>query len=174
MGEDRVRWLDEALDIEREGAECYERAASECKNELCKRVFQMLHEDEITHMRRMEEIHAALASGEGWRDGAASFESHADEVRGVFERISDEFDKDVRADSSDLDALKAGMELELAAIGFYSNWLKLAADPAERAFVERLIKEENGHYAALSDMHLYLTDPEAWFMKKEKSTLDGA
>jgi rubrerythrin len=71
-------------------------------------------------------------------------------------------------------ALEAGMSLEIASIDFYQKRLNEAQEKAEKEFLTQMIKEEQMHHRLLSDMKLYLNDPSAWFIEKERHGLDGA
>jgi rubrerythrin len=65
-------------------------------------------------------------------------------------------------------------DFEVRSIAFYENHLAQATDPLEQAFLKQMVQEEKSHYQALQDTHYYLTDPEGWFMEKERAGLEGA
>ena len=80
----------------------------------------------------------------------------------------------IKADTSDLEALDVGIDLENRAVAFYEGHLAKARDPMEREFIERMVAEERFHHSALVDMKAYLVDPTAWFTEREHHGLDGA
>lgn len=166
--------LSKALEIEKRGIDYYKKAVSECKNELGKKIFQMLLEDESIHMDRIRRIFGALATGDGWSKELIEFKSHKSDVKNLFKEIVKKHEKNISAETSDVEALKIGMDFELATVKFYEEKLKESTSDLEREFIKRMIDEENYHYEALNDTHFYLTNPEAWFLEKEKITLDGA
>ena len=81
--------------------------------------------------------------------------------------------KNITANTSDLEALDMGIDLESRSITFYKENLTKAQDSLEREFIEEMIGEENSHHAVLSDMKLYLSDPAGWFFEHEHTGLDG-
>jgi len=64
--------------------------------------------------------------------------------------------------------------MEQGAVNFYMDSLVQATDPIEKEFVELMIREERGHYAALTDLRQYFENPESWFIEKEHQHFDGA
>jgi rubrerythrin len=65
-------------------------------------------------------------------------------------------------------------DFEGRSIAFYENHLAQATEPLEQAFLKQMVQEEKSHYRALQDTHYYLSDPEGWFMEKERAGLEGA
>jgi len=82
--------------------------------------------------------------------------------------------KNFAVNTSDLEALDMGIDLELRSLTFYKENLTMARDPLEREFIEQMINEENSHHTVLSDLKLYLSDPAGWFLMHEHTGLDGA
>jgi rubrerythrin len=81
--------------------------------------------------------------------------------------------KNLKTEATDLEALDTGLSFEEASLNFYLEYRDRAGDPLEAAFLEQMILEERGHLQALKDTRFYLTDPEGWFMEKERAGLDG-
>ncbi len=67
-----------------------------------------------------------------------------------------------------------GLDFESASVKFYQEHRARTTDPLEAAFLDQMILEEKEHWKALKDTRYYLTDPEGWFMEKERAGLDGA
>lgn len=174
ISKESLTMLSKALEIEKRGIDYYKKAMSECKNELGRKIFQMLLEDEFVHIERIKQIFDTLTTGGEWSKEMFEFKSHKSDIKKLFEEIAKKQEKNIRAEPSDVEALKIGMDFELATIKFYEEKLKESTEDLEREFVKRMIDEENYHYNALNDTHFYLTNPEAWFLEKEKITLDGA
>jgi len=169
-----LEMLSKALEIEKKGMDYYKKAVGACENELGKKMFQMLLDDEKVHMGRIKKIYESLEGGGKWSEKMSEFKSHRNDVNNLFKEIAKKHGKEIHALTSDVEALKVGMNFELATVKFYEESLKDASDDLERKFIKRMVGEENYHYDALSDAHFYLTNPEAWFLEKEKITLDGA
>ena len=89
-GSDRsLRMLQAALEKEQKGREFYEKAASECVNELGRDVFRVLAQEEVIHIKRVKQIYESLQGGKSWTDDwtcscrAGAFPSSADSVAGL-------------------------------------------------------------------------------------------
>jgi len=170
--ETACKMLSVALEMERKGKEFYEKSARTCEAEECKKVFEMLASEEAVHMKMIDKIYEDLSSDQPWCEDWQDMESGSD-LKEVFAKIS-ERSAGIKADSSDLEAVDAAVKLEESAMEFYKDQLSKAEDPVEKDFLGRMGREEKSHFLALTDMKLYLSDPDAWFREKERGGLDGA
>ncbi|NOZ02332.1 MAG: ferritin family protein [Deltaproteobacteria bacterium] len=168
-----LNMLNTALQMEEKGFEFYRKAADECKEETAREVFSTLMKDEVLHVKRIKAIYAGMEGGGAWSNEWKEFRVEHGDLALMFRAIAEKHGSNVRADSSDLEAVEVGIGFESQAVKFYSEQLPAAADPVEKAFVEAMIAEERSHHAALTDMKLYLTDPAAWFAGVEGSGTDG-
>jgi rubrerythrin len=166
--------LSTALEMEKKGADFYDKAVSECQNELGREMFRMLMKEELIHMDRILKIYELLKSGKAWSDEWRSIKSDNREIGVLFKEMASAHGQDITATTSDIDALDVGIDFESRAITFYEDHLSEAEDSLEREFLQHLITEERGHHAALSDMKLYFSDSASWFAEMERSGLDGA
>ncbi len=173
--EDRaVQMLAKALEMETKGKAFYEKASSTSTNALGREIFQMLMNDEIVHMDRIRKIYELLNAGRAWSGEWKAMKVEHKDLQTLFTEMASEHGSKIKAEPSDLEALDVGIDLEQRAVAFYEENLPKATDPLEREFTERMIAEERYHYGALSDMKLYLSDPTAWFLERERGGLDGA
>jgi len=60
------------------------------------------------------------------------------------------------------------IDFEMRSVEFYEEQLPKATDSLEQEFIKKMIVEERGHHAALTDMKFYLSDPAGWFREKER------
>jgi rubrerythrin len=171
---DSIEMLSTALAMEEKGREFYEKAASECKNDLGVDLFRQLAADEIRHITAIKEISRSIEScgrfAEGWESCGGE---HAD-VAAFFDALAARHGTAMRCEAGDMDAVEVAIDMELRAIMFYMQRLGKTSDPAERRFLHAVVAEEHSHHAALTDMRFYLTNPEAYFAEKERAGLDGA
>lgn len=169
-----LKMLKTALEMEEAGKGFYEKAAATCTNELGREMFSSLMADEIVHMQRIQEIFESIQGTEKWTKEWEKIHSkgHSD-LRKVFGEFTKKHGPHVKADSADIQALSVGIDLEQKAITYYEDHLKTATDEIERAFLKKMIVEEHKHHEILSDTKLYLTDPAAWFVESEHSSVDG-
>jgi len=168
-----LKMLSQALKLEERGEKFYIEAIKKCNNEMGKEIFAMLRKDEVVHRQRIRSIYESLNAGRGWSEEWEEFKIEHGEIGGIFAKLAKEHGKEIKPDASDLEALNIGVDLEQHSIKFYREHLGKSGDPLEKSFLERMISEEQTHFAALNDMRDYLTDPEAWFLKKERILPSG-
>ena len=92
----------------------------------------------------------------------------------LFQNLAGQEKKKIKAETTDLEAIDIGLDFESASVKFYQDHRAKAVDPIETAFLDQMIQEEKEHWKALKDTRYYLTDPEGWFMEKERAGLDGS
>ena len=162
-----LKWLSSALEIEETGNDFYVKALSTCQNETGRQVLDMLRKDELIHMRRIRNIYEAIDKGHGWTEEWKDMKIDHDSIKSLFVSLKAKHADELKAESSDLDALTVGIDLEQKSIKFYKQHMAKAADPLEKSFLEHMIDEEQNHFFALLDMKDFLIDPAAWHFKKE-------
>jgi rubrerythrin len=162
-----------ALEMEEKGRAFYKEAASSCHNLQCKEIFSALIEDELVHIRRIKQIHDSLTTSKCWTRDWETIKGSQKEVGALFKDLAAKAREKIKAETSDLEAVDMGLDFEQASINYYQDHRTRATDPLEAAFLDQMIIEEKGHWRALKDTRYYLTDPEGWFIEKEKAGLDG-
>ena len=167
-----ARALEIALQMEIEGKGFYHKAGERSDNLLAKNLFQRLDADEDVHIQKINEIYEAIKSRAEWPEKETTFE-HEKSLRSMFREAIEGMDKEVKASSSELEALKMAMIMEDKSYSLYKSRDEEAASAAEKSFYQALTAEEREHYLALLDSYEYLTDPQGWFIQKEHWGLDG-
>lgn len=168
-----MEMLAQALEIETRGMNFYKDAIAKCTNNLGREIFATLMGDENVHIERIKAIYDSLKSTNSWTDRWQKMENKHESVEKLFTDIANKTGTNIKADTSDINALDVGMGFEQKSVKFYEDHLLKATDPMERKFVEKMIGEERSHYKVLADMKLYLSDPSAWFTEQEHHGLDG-
>lgn len=166
--------LEAALNLEEKGRAYYEKAIRDVQSRLGREMLDALMREELVHMDRIRMIAGALKAEQTWTVEWKTLVVDKNEVNAIFNKMAREHKSMIRAEASDLDVLRFGIDLELESIAFYEDCLKRAQDPQEKDFLAQIVGEERGHHASLEDMHLFLTNPQAWFTEHEHSSLDGA
>lgn len=169
-----LEMLNIALEKEERGRAFYKDAVAKCSSSIGKDMFRSLMADEGIHIKRIKLIYDALGKGQDWSSEWKSHKVENEDLHKLFRSRMVELGPQVKVDSGDLDAIKIGLEMEQGALSFYEAQLAKATDTLEKDFINCMIVEERGHFAALEDIKLYLEDPASWFSEKEKPTLDGA
>ncbi|HMK36581.1 MAG TPA: ferritin family protein [Desulfomonilaceae bacterium] len=168
-----LQMLATALEKEIKGAEFYRDAMAKCSNQVGKELFRCLMADEGIHIKRVKQIYESLHRGQPWSETWKS-EAPSEDLNKLTKKRITELGAAVTADTNDMEALKIGIQMEQGAINFYEDQLKKASNPLESEFIKCMIAEERTHFQALEDVILYFTDPESWYIEKERPPIDGA
>jgi len=172
-GEKILRWFLTAMEMEDKGRGFYLKVAKETRDDLAKKVFKMLAEDELVHKQRFQKIFSSIKEGKGWKEDWQKIRIAHSEPTKLFKEWAKKQGKNLKAEATEKQAISAGIGLEERSIAFYSERLSEAREEAEKKFLEQLVIEERTHHQILTDYKFYLEDPGAWFTEKEKPGLDG-
>lgn len=168
-----IDMLNTALEMEEKGKTFYEKAVKTCGNPQCQEIFSSLVKDEVLHQDRIKQIHDTLTSGRCWTRDWESIKGSSENLGLLFKNLAARERKKIKAETTDVEALNIGLDFELTSVKFYQDHRVKTSDPLESAFLDQMIQEEKEHWKALKDTRYYLTDPEGWFMEKERAGLDG-
>jgi rubrerythrin len=168
-----VKVLQLAVQMEIDGKEFYQKASRKSSNKLAKELFRQLASEEDIHRKRFEEIYKALKRGRNWPDVEPSFEKGR-KIKSLFAEATKALGSKFKVAESELDAIKAAMDMEIRSYNLYHSRSAESTLPVEKRFYKTLAGEERGHHLALLDSYEYLSDPAGWFTKKEHWSLDGA
>ncbi len=169
-----IDMLSTALKMEEKGKAFYKKALNDCLNPQCKEIFSALMGEEIIHTSRIKQIHNTLTSSKCWTRDWETIKGSGENLETLFRDLAKKKTGEKNQDqTTDLEAIDMGLDFELASIKFYEEHRTRSTDPLERAFLDQMILEEKNHWKALKDTRYYLTDPEGWFIEKERAGLDG-
>ena len=166
-----LRALRVAIQMEVDGKDFYLKASQKSSNELGKKLLESLASEEDVHRQKFEEIYWALKEKKGWPE-ADFTPDDGKNLRTLFATAT-AVGLGVKAQASELDAVKAAMDMENKSYDYYINQGQTATYSGEREFYEALMAQERGHYLVLLDYYEYLKDPAGWFVQKEHPSLDG-
>jgi rubrerythrin len=169
-----VQMLCTALEMEEKGRAFYEKAATTAENPLGKEIFRMLIEDEKIHRERIQKISDSLTRDNKWTEDWKQLQCPYSNLGQLFRDLAAKQGKAGLSNANDLEAIKIAQDFELQSIALYENQRTQTVEPLEQNFLDQMVVEEKGHYLALQDTHYYLSDPEGWFIEKERAGLDGA
>ncbi len=161
-----------AIQMETDGKEYYLKASRESSNELGKKLLQSLAAEENIHRQKFEEIYNAIRNKKAWP--VTDFQPDKGKgLRTVFARVTEELGSNIKAPTTELDAVQIAMDMENKTYDFYNNQSKKATYSAEIDFYQTLAIEEREHHLVLLDYYEYLKDPAGWFVTKEHPSLNG-
>lgn len=170
--------LSTALKMEKKGRLYYQQAAGESRNELARRIFQTLADEEDAHVEHLRRLWDELKGGATWDGDSPALRNAVDEgllqattedIRSFFSLVAHHHASAFEPDADDVGALQLSIEFEERAVSFYQNQLDLAEDPLERRFLKVMIEEEREHHAALVELKGFLADTGAWITDGTRS-----
>ena len=170
---ERLNALEVALNNETRERKFYLKHAKRTKNPLGKRMFQQIGDDELEHYQRLKQLHQKWAKQEKWPE-TVPLKVKDTIVRDVLLEFVQKVDETAKADSDDLEAIRAALDFEAKGAKFYAELRDNVSDAKEKQFFDLLSKMENEHYISLKDTEEYFIDPASWYRKAEHHTLDGA
>jgi rubrerythrin len=165
--------LSTALEMEEKGKSFYEKALLTCHQELGVKIFAMLKKDEDVHVQRIHAIYEQLKGAHAWSEDWKTMRVEHGDLGQIFRTLANVHGQNIKADTGDLEALAVGLDFEFRSVEFYKEQLGQATDTLEKEFIACMIKEEESHHQALSDMKFFLADPAAWFRDHERTAFDG-
>jgi len=170
--EKTVKGLQTAIQMEIDGKEYYLKASQSSENQMGKKLFERLADEEDIHRQKFEEIFGAIRNKKTWPK--TNFQPDGGKrLRTIFARTTGKISPEVKVAAAEPDAVKTAMDMENKTLDFYTNRSKNASYDAERDFYQALAAEEREHHLVLLDYYEYLKDPAAWFVTKEHHSLDG-
>jgi len=167
-----IKVLQLAVQMEADGKEFYQKASRKSNNKLAKELFRQLANEEDVHRKKFEEIYKALKRGQNWPDVAPASEN-GKKIKSLFAEATKALGSKFEVAESELEAIKAAMDMEIRSYNLYHSRSKETTLPVEKHFYETLAGEERGHHLALVGSYEYLSDPAGWFTQKEHWSLDG-
>jgi len=157
LSDEVIEGIEMAIEIEKEGRKFYLDAADKTDNELAKKMFSSLADDESAHIVTFQKIFDTMSGSEEWRE-LANVSPRVGKVP-VFEG---KVEKRENIDQSDLDALRIAMDSERKSIELYRKTAAAAEDPLAEKIFSRIEEEEKYHYDLLQAQYDSLTNSGFW------------
>ena len=158
--------LEMASKMETDAIQFYTEAAQKTKYPAGKKMFQTIAEDEKRHLEMIAQIIKGLQI-------TAKDVSPMKNVKSVFETMKNEMMKKVEVSTDELEAFKIAMKMEQEGVEFYKKALAKSKTEKEKALFERLIPEEQQHYAIFSNSYQFLANTGSWFLWEERAIVEG-
>lgn len=137
-----------AIKAEKDSMDFYRRASSVAKNERTKKVFDMLANEEVGHLKAFFDHY----KGADFGDLATYINSPVDTKNPTYMKL----EKAISEDMIEKKALELALEEEKACIGQYTQLAEGVVDPGVRAVFTRVVKETQGHYALIESEYAHL------------------
>jgi rubrerythrin len=176
MAESReiIEALNRSIEMEEEGRRFYIDASKKTKNEIGKRVFEALADDETRHIAAIRLYCDTIAKKDKSPQLCAAMPRHKDiKERLLFGRKEEELLKSVPEGSDALKAYEVAMQMENEGYAFYKKMFEGSQDRDLKDLYKFLLDEEETHYELIESTYKYMKDPEAWFAEQEKPIVEG-
>ena len=150
-----------ATTMEINGRSFYEHVADITHNELGKKMFKKLAQDEIEHITTFGEIFTSVLNSDEWKKYTDQEENNKETV---LEKLKARVKKEEHEErASDLEAIRIGMELERESIDQYEKWAQETSGDKVQEIFKKIIEEEKFHYDLLQAEYDNITNTGFWF-----------
>jgi rubrerythrin len=171
--QDRVNALETALSNETAEHDFYTRHAERTRNIFGKMLFKKIAAEELEHCEKIKELHDRWKKAERWPE-TIPLSVQGTQVKDFIRTMKQEAADITAGHDDDLKAVRTALGFELKGRDFYARLRDDLKDEREKAFFELLSGIEHAHYLSLLEAEEFLTNPAAWYRKKDKSGwLDG-
>ena len=173
MEQRMAKAIKRAMDFEIHGKAFFIEAASKVKSPLAKKMFEQIASEEDEHMKYISTISKKLNAKHDWPDFKIEDNSYESRLKEVFISTLKAEKEKIKSDQEELDIIEQAVRIEENGRKMYMSLYEEAAEGFEKDFYKTMADMEYSHFRSFKDTHLYLSDPEAWFMEQEKAGLDG-
>lgn len=144
--------LEEALKLaiqgEKDSMDFYRKAASVAKNERAKKVFELLANEEVGHLKAFFQHYR----GKEFGDVESYMKTPPDTNNATYKALL----KVVGDATMEQQALEIAMKEEKSVVDHYSVLAKDIVDPLVKGIFERVVKETQGHYDMIEDEYMHI------------------
>jgi rubrerythrin len=155
--------IGEAIKLEIQGQAFFSHAAGATRNELGRKMFTRLAQEEVRHLDAFSRLFSAVIKSDEWKK-----QVRTEELRGSSAVIAALAERLKRAEGqSEVEALRIGLELEQKAIDFFSGTAAGSTDPQAREIFEKIAEEERFHYDLLQAQYDSVTGSGFWLDSSE-------
>ena len=137
-----------AIQAEKDSMDFYRRAGSVTKNDRAKKVFDLLANEEIGHLKSFFDHYKGGEFGEL----KTFMETPPNKKNPTIMAL----EKAIDADTHEQKALEIALKEEKSCIEQYTVLAKDIIDPLVRAIFERVVKETENHYALIEDEYMHV------------------
>jgi rubrerythrin len=160
--------IQDAIRLEINGQAFFNQAAEITHNELGKKMFIRLAQEEVKHLDTFSRLFSQVIQSDEWKKQVRS-----EELKGLSPVIQELAERMKRAEGkSEVEALRIGMELEQKAVDFFTSSAAKMGDPKAKEIFEKIADEERFHYDLLLAQHDSVTGSGFWLDSSEFA-MDG-
>ncbi|MBU1062069.1 MAG: ferritin family protein [Candidatus Omnitrophica bacterium] len=166
--------LKEAIEMEEKGYKFYQEASKKAKDEVVRKTFDFLANNEILHIESIKELYNTLKDkGELPQIELEDKKRQRMKDLSIFSKGIKELSEKIKPDDDDIKTCEFAMEFENNGYKYYEKMLKEAKDENLIKLLKFLLQEEKEHYESIMNLHTYITDSANWYMYEEGSFPQG-
>ena len=167
MATGKDEFLASARQLEIDGRTFYLKIAGKTKNELTRRMFQSLADDEIKHIEWIDKQSAG-----GYTSKKSNIEL-SQKLKTIFADVPEGVIKAIEATDDDIKAVDIALDMERKSRDTYAEWAKKSNDKEIQNLFKALTGIEQYHYDLLQNTKDYFEKTSDWFMMEEGWMFDG-
>ncbi|HEY6872998.1 MAG TPA: ferritin family protein [Geobacteraceae bacterium] len=137
-----------AIQAEKDSMDFYRRAGAVTKNERAKKVFDLLANEEVGHLKSFFDHYKGAEFG----DLKAFMESPPNKKNATFQALEKAIDEETHEQK----ALEIALKEEKATIDQYTLLARDIVDPLVRGVFEKVVRETENHYALIEDEYMHI------------------
>ena len=137
-----------AIQAEKDSMDFYRRAGSVTKNERAKKVFDLLANEEVGHLKSFFEHYRGGEFG----DLKTFMESPPNKKNATYQALEKAINEEVHEQA----ALEIALKEEKACIEQYTLIARDIIDPLVRGVFQKVVKETENHYALIEDEYMHV------------------
>ena len=137
-----------AIQGEKDSMDFYRRAGAAARNERAKKVFDLLANEEVGHLKAFFDHYRGSEFG----DLKSYLESPPDKKSATYLALEKAINEDVHEQK----ALEIALKEEKSCIDQYTHLVKDIVDPLVRKVFEQVIRETQNHYDMIEDEYMHV------------------
>jgi len=137
-----------AIQAEKDSMDFYRRAGAATRNERAKKVFDLLANEEVGHLKSFFDHYRGSEFG----DLKTFMESPPNMKNTTYQAL----EKAITENTHEQAALEIALKEEKSCIEHYSMLVKDIIDPLVRAVFQQVVKETENHYAMIEDEYMHV------------------
>ncbi|MBP1752062.1 MAG: ferritin [Geobacteraceae bacterium] len=137
-----------AIRTEKDSMDFYKKAASVTKNARAKKVFRLLADEEVEHLKSFF-VHY---EGSEFGEFATFLQSPPDKNAPTYMALKNAIDRDTHEQK----ALEIALHEEKACIDHYTQFARDIVDPLVRSIFERVVKETRKHHEMIESEYAHV------------------
>ncbi len=170
---DERKVLQVALENEITGRGLYVQYAKSLTNELARRVFVHLANEELDHIEDIKKYIKSLSLGPGVDVDGMTKPGSLENTKEFFGKIIKDLREQLKPSDDDSKSREVAMKIEKAGYEYYRKGAEATKDNQLERFFRWLMEQEKAHYMLIRNAFEYMDNPESFFSGEEHWILEG-